>query len=450
MVIVWPEENAMLKEKKGECSMMDELKRRTGVLFGAFVVLAVAMLMGATATAAEPGATRQEVDELKQTVGDLAAEVKRLKGAGSGGERRRELDAALGKLRFGGYGEMHANFSQGSSQDQFDFHRMVLYMGYDFADWIRFDSEFELEHALVDGGDGEISIEQAYLDFLFTGKFNVRVGRILTPIGIINKKHEPPTFNGVERPAFARVIIPTTWPSDGVGAFGSLTESLTYEAYLVGSLDGSGFSALEGIRGGRIKERPSLNEPAITGRLDWYPETITQDYPDQSLRVGASGYFGGLRNGNGGDNPPLSGEVAITSADFEYSVLKWDFRGVIAYIDISGASQINNLPGGRNVADEIFGWYLEAAYHWLPEEWKTGKLAEADATVFLRYDDYDTQYEMPSGFSKDREGNRTDVTLGTNFYLTPNLVVKADYQIRDDDSRGGLDDLLNFGIGWMY
>jgi hypothetical protein len=431
--------------------MMDELKKCTSVLFGSVLVLAVVMLMGSVATAAESGATRQEVDELKETVGDLAAEVRRLKAAEPGEERLKELDTALNRLRFGGYGEMHANFSQGSGRDYFDFHRMVMYLGYDFADWIKFDSEFELEHALVsDDSDGELSIEQAYLDFLFTGKFNVRVGRILTPIGIINKKHEPPTFNGVERPSFARVIIPTTWPSDGIGAFGSLTESLTYEAYVVGSLDGRGFDSLNGIRGGVIKERPSLNEPAVTGRVDYHVDAITQNHPNHTMRVGASGYYGGLRNGNQGQNAQLSGEVEILSADCEYSVNKWDFRGVVAHINISGASQINNVYPGGNVADEIFGWYLEAAYHWLPDEWKTGKLAEADSTVFLRYDDYDTQYEMPSGVSKDREGNRTDVTIGTNFWLTPNLVAKADYQFRDDDTSGGLDNLLNFGLGWAY
>ena len=197
----------------------------------------------------------------------------------------------MGKLHFGGYGEMHANFVQGSESDQADLHRLVLYLGYDFADWMRFHSETEVEHAYVTDGDGEVVLEQAYLDFFLTGKFNVRAGRILTPIGIINKKHEPPTFNGVERPAFATNVIPTTWSSDGVGIFGSICELLTYEAYAVGGLDGSMFTATSGIRNGRIKERPSLNEPAITGRLDYYPCPAIQDDSDQSLRLRTSGYL---------------------------------------------------------------------------------------------------------------------------------------------------------------
>ena len=47
-------------------------------------------------------------------------------------------------------------------------------------------------------------IEQAAVDFLLSEPFNIRVGRVLTPLGIINKWHEPPSFNGVERPSFSK------------------------------------------------------------------------------------------------------------------------------------------------------------------------------------------------------------------------------------------------------
>lgn len=438
-----------MTEKEEERSMADRLKSRTCTLLGGLLMSGLVILLSTAAAAAESDnnleATHREVKELKETVGELAAEVQRLKETEADESPLHRLESTLGKLKFGGYGEVHANFTEGTEKDKADFHRLVLYLGYDFADWITFHSETELEHAFVSDDDGEISIEQAYIDFLLTGDFNIRAGRILTPLGIINKKHEPPTFNGVERPSFAVNIIPTTWSSDGVGIFGSLNPSLTYEAYVVGGLDGSKFNVSSGIRKGRIKERPSLNEPAVTGRLDYYPFWATQSDSDQSLRLGASGYFGGLDNGDEGTNPGIDGEIGITSADFEYSIQKLDFRGVIAHINIDGAKQI-----GNNVAEEIFGWYLEGAYHYWPEEWKVGKLAKSDATVFLRYEDYDTQHEMPSGVSRNSAGDRTEWTFGTNFYLTPNLVVKADYQIRDDESKSGLDDLLNLGIGWAF
>ncbi len=156
------------------------------------------------------------------------------------------------RFRIGTYGEMHANFNDGSpGENQFDIHRLVLYVGYDFNDWIELTSETEVEHAFVsDDSGGEVVVEQLYLDFKIDRRINARVGRILTPMGIINQKHEPTTFNGVERPSFAKYIIPTTWASDGIGIFGDLGKRWEYQLYLVNGLDGSGFNASYGIRGG--------------------------------------------------------------------------------------------------------------------------------------------------------------------------------------------------------
>ncbi len=367
--------------------------------------------------------------------------------------RMQEIDSSpllqgeswVNRFHLGGYGEIHANFGEDGAPDQLDIHRMVLYLGYDFADWIKLHSETELEHAFVSDGDGDLLLEQLYFDFLLSEPFNIRVGRVLTPLGIINKWHEPTSFNGVERPSFAKYIIPTTWSSDGIGAFGRLSPELRYEAYVVGGLDGSEFTTLGGIRGGRIKERPSLNEPAVTGRLDYRPFPAGELPYDQELRLGLSAYYGGIDNGDQGRNPDLSGDIQIYSADFEYSVSDFDFRGVIANTEIDGAREI-----GGGVAEQIFGWYLEGAYHFMPDSWKEGKMAESDAVVFLRYDDFDTQHEMPGGVARDPAGDRTEWTLGISYFVNPRLVLKADYQVRDDATGDDLDDLFNLGIGWRF
>ena len=420
------------------------------------------------AESAEPAqdSRDQRIEELERTLEKLIEEIKAIKEEQSEEAGRRskqeerigqltdrleglgssallDPDSWINKFRFGGYGEMHANFTEGKSGDQFDIHRLVLYIGYDFNEWIRFHSETEVEHAFVsDDSGGEVAIEQAYVDFLLSDSFNIRVGRILTPIGIVNKTHEPTTFNGVERPSFATYIIPTTWSSDGLGVFGSITPSLTYEAYVVGGLNGSEFSATKGIRDGRIKERPSLNEPAITGRLDCYPLAGSEM---GSLRVGVSSYLGGLNNGNEGDDPDINADIFINSADFEYSVGRLDFRGVVAHEDISGAGEL-----GGDIASEIFGWYLEGGFHFWPKKWKTGKLARSDAVAFVRYDDFDTQYEMPSGVEADPAGDRHEWTFGVSFYPVPAFVVKADYQVRKDEAEDDPANKFNLGVGWVF
>ncbi|MHC4221304.1 MAG: porin [Planctomycetota bacterium] len=402
--------------------------------FSGLVIFGMVVLIGTSAYSAESSgdveAMRQEIKELRQMVQGLAKEV-------DDKSPNVDLSDTLGKLKFGGYGEIHSNFTQGSDSDKVDFHRMVLYVGYDFADWIKLHTETELEHAFVKDDDGEISLEQAYVDFLLADNFNIRAGRILTPIGIINQKHEPTLFNGVERPNFSKYIIPTTWSSDGIGLFGALGQSVNYQAYVVAGLDGDSFSS-SGIRDGRIKSRQSLNDVAFTSRLDYRP------FARKDLRLGISGYYGGLDNTDGGGNGK-GGKIAMTSADFEYSISKFDFRGVIAQTDISGAREL-----GGGVAEEMFGWYLEGAYHFLADEWKTGKLEKSDAVVFMRYEEYDTQHKMPSGLTRTAGKDKDELTFGINFYPTSNFVIKVDYQLTNDDGSSDADDRFNIGLGWSF
>lgn len=442
-----------------------ERRSRIGRVWVAGVILFLGVTVQAGAAEEDLEAMRSEVAQLKAMVEALTSQVETLTAEKAPDKSdlqayqvqlqairedvdklnessSEDTDSALDKLRIGGYGDVHANFSNGSESDETDFHRLVLYLGYDFSDWIKFHSETELEHASTD--DGYVLLEQAYVDFLLSDAMNVRTGRVLAPVGIVNKKHEPTLFNGVERPNFSKYIIPTTWSTDGIGLFGNLNPAVSYEAYVVAGMDGDSFSS-SGIRNGRMQSRQSLNEVAFTGRLDFRPFEQALANTNQSLRFGLSGYVGGLDNVNGGGGSGKDGEMALTSADFEYSVGRFDVRGVVAHTNIDGAA---NFGGG--VADEMFGWYLEGAYHIWPDLWKTGKLAKSDATVFVRYEEYDTQDKMPSGVARDPAKDVEEVTLGVNFFPVPNFVVKADYQISEDASGNDRNDLFNMGVGWTF
>ncbi|MDA3923933.1 MAG: hypothetical protein PF904_04450 [Kiritimatiellae bacterium] len=208
---------------------------------------------------------------------------------------------------------------------------------------------------------------------------------------------------------------------------------MNYQLYVTGGLDGSQFDDTNGIRDGRNKERPSLNDPAISGRIDIYP------FKESDLRLGLSSYAGGLNNGNKGEDPGISGDILILSTDFSWRIRNLILNGAIAHESIDGAYEI-----GDGTAEEIFGWYLEAGLSLMPEGWKSGKLKEADLIPFIRYDDYDTQYSMPGGVEKNPDGDRSEVTVGLNAPLTPQFVLKADYRFNDAG------DSLNFGAGFVF
>ena len=160
----------------------------------------------------EMEAMRAEMEELKAMVTSLSQEVRTLQGQAEPNqpdlheyevqlqEIREDVDTLSESstqsaggipdgLTIGGYGDVHANFDNGSESDEIDFHRLVMYLGYDFSDWIKFHSETELEHAWTD--DGYVLLEQAYVDFLLSDQANIRTGRMLAPVGIINQNHEP-------------------------------------------------------------------------------------------------------------------------------------------------------------------------------------------------------------------------------------------------------------------
>jgi hypothetical protein len=410
------------------------------------VVLA-ALLCSAVGVVAEETdrilALEKQMDAMKAEISSLKSEERELS----------FLEKTESKLHLGGYGEIHANFQEGGS-DQFDIHRLVMYAGYDFNDWIKLSSEVELEHAFVADSDdgsngGEISVEQLFVDFMLADAVNVRAGRVLAPLGIINQKHEPTLFLGVERPNMEKNIIPSTWSLDGIGIFGFPLSWLSYEAYVVAGLDGSEFRAKDGVREGRIKERASFNDAAVTGRLDFYP-FVDADLPgDQDLRVGISGYYGGTDNSNGGGDNGVDNTFSMYSADFEYDISRFRFRGVVAYGENSDADDLQD-EFGRDAGKEIFGWYLEGGVSVMPESWKKGKLVEADIIPFIRYEEYDTQYEVSDNVADTGEFDRSEVTLGVNVPLTSQFVVKADYQFMDNEGPSDGRNQFNLGMGWVF
>ena len=153
----------------------------------------------------------------------------------------------------GGYGELHYNDPEGSASGVLDFHRFVLYLGHSFNSWITFQSELELEHTFISPGEssGELSLEQAFLEFQPWERYGFKAGIIPVPVGIINQYHEPPTFNGVERPSYEKYILPSTWSEPGIGIYGRPVDGVSFQLYTLTSLNAAGFSRDEGIREGR-------------------------------------------------------------------------------------------------------------------------------------------------------------------------------------------------------
>ena len=321
--------------------------------------------------------------------------------------------------------------------------RFVVYLAHTFSERLAFRSELEVEDTKVEGGDpgGEVALEQVYLDYMLSPAATIRAGLVLPPIGIINETHEPPTFNGVDRPAFDNDVIPSTWRDIGVGLVGDIPGSsgLNYRVYLLNGLLASGFSAEEGIREGRQEGRhASFANPSLTGRLEW---------ARPGLRVGGSFWYGG----SAADDPALGSgtfdnAVALVSADARYDVGPFMFRGVVANVSIADADRINTAFGGQ-VGSRIAGGYVEGAYNLL-RSLKPASSQQLNA--FLRHERYNTQAGVPDGVTRDDALARRITTLGLSYKPVYNVVFKGDYQLRRNKAGVGEDELLSLGVGYQF
>ena len=155
----------------------------------------------------------------------------------------------------GGYGELHWNRELDkdgeTTKNLMDFHRFIIYYGYNWTEEWSFKSEVELEHNFVQDGDGELELEQAYVNY-HTDKWGFQGGVILPTVGLLNEYHEPPLFFSVERPDYSKYIIPTTWFGNGFAIYGNIAD-FNLRIALMEDLEGEGIIEDGHIRGGRGK-----------------------------------------------------------------------------------------------------------------------------------------------------------------------------------------------------
>jgi hypothetical protein len=345
----------------------------------------------------------------------------------------------------GGYGEIHYNNPSGpNSPGIVNVARFVVFLSHQFDDKIAFRSEVEIEDTKVEAGHdqaGEVSVEQAYLDYQLSSAATLRAGLLLAPIGIINETHEPTTFNGVDRPAFDNDVIPTTWRDLGFGVVGNLAGSsgLSYRVYLLNGLVASGFTANEGIREGRQEgQLASFANPSLTGRLEW---------ARPGLRLGGSFWYGGTANQDSAlGTGTFDNAVTVLSADAQYDVGPFMFRGVLANIGISDAEAINAAFNGQ-VGSRIAGGYVEGSYNVLSA---LAPQSSQRLNAFIRHERYNTQAGVPDGVTRDDALARRVTTLGLTYKPLYNVAFKGDYQLRRNKAGVGEGEVLSLGVGYQF
>lgn len=323
-----------------------------------------------------------------------------------------------GRTTVGGYGELHYNNLEGkggaSDKNEIDFHRAILFLGHEFNENIRFFSEIEYEHANTEA-NGVVELEQGFLEFDLSESARARAGMLLVPVGILNETHEPPAFYGVERNPVETNIIPTTWAVGGASLFGELGQGFSYDLAIH---EGLNTSAADNylVRAGRQgTSEAKASDLAYTARLKW------TGMPGVEL---AASWNRQTDLTQGTDSAAGSANLYETHGIFTRG--PFALKALYAQWNLSGSG-----PASIG-ADNQSGWYIEPAYK-LNDQWG----------LFARYNQWDNQ----AGDSTASEKQQTDI--GVNFWPHPDVVLKADYQIQDNDN-GNNQDGFNLGVGYQF
>jgi hypothetical protein len=361
-----------------------------------------------------------------------------------------QQETANPKLSIWGYGEINYNRPTAqSSASEMDLRRAVFGFGYRFNDDTRFTSEFEVEHAVVSADDnGEMEVEQFYIDHSLTPSTNLKAGLFLIPIGLLNESHEPTHYYGVERNFVETAIIPTTWREGGVGLYGGTSLGIDWDVgvttgFYLGKWDPTSTE-------GQASPLGSIHQELQNAKAKDLSTYLALNYRGiPGLVAGATVFTGKDSQGDPSVSLASGSRVTLWEAHTRWTPGHYDLSALIARGTISDTADLNaTYVGNPTLIPEAFwGGYLQAAYNF--------PLAGTRSVApFVRYARFNTGAEyasLPAGLNADSLPAETVWTTGVNYYLNPDVVIKADYQHFSGDYPGEVNqNRVDLGLGLEF
>lgn len=354
----------------------------------------------------------------------------------------------------GGYGELHYTNSgdpdcEGDdclNSTKLDFHRWVLFVNHNFTSEWSLKSELEIEHNMIgDNYGGYVELEQAYMNYHNSNAMGgFGVGTMLISAGILNERHEPPTFLSVERPVYNSKIIPTTWFGNGAMVYKSFGD-FHAKFILHEDMHGDGMVSLttndgdeitggkfSGLRDGRAKGYKST-------AYHWTKNLAMHWTGMEGVNIGASYTFGGAPTGFGAVDEDY---VVWNLMEFHG---QYDANNIVATFEYGTTTfthEAENTIGvnGTNVKldDQIAsGYYFHAGYNVASMMgWEDCKLVP-----WFGMSSYDLN-------DLDDDDAIANTLMGVTWWPTDHVSLKMDYDMKNDnDSKSNT---LSLGVGYMF
>jgi len=146
-------------------------------------------------------------------------------------------------------------------------------------------------------------------------------------------------------------------------------------------------------------------------------------YP--GLLLGGS-VFSGKAGQQEPDFPSQNAVVTLAEAHARWTPGPFDIAALYARGHISDTAPYNQTVVGNPtlIPQDFYGWYAQAAWY----AWRHGDYQFAPFVSYQRFNTGWKYATLAEGLTPDALPTEGVTTLGASFFVTPNIVFKADYQ----------------------
>lgn len=380
----------------------------------------------------------------------------------------------LEQMEIYGYGTVYySNYdylpnyqSKPENRAKVDFERFVISPRFILNDNVKIVSELEFEHGgtgaskdydtLDEFGEfetevekgGEVTVEEGYIDITKSDALNFKIGHMVVPIGLNSQRHLPSLYLSTSRNISETTILPNTWHETGVMAYGSFDDKVHYQAMIMTGLNSEFFDAHHWIQAGSQKrfEYANADNLAVALRVDY--GNILKSH------IGGSIYMGKSNKNRMKEQLDSDGQVTIGEVHGVYDKGNVRLRALALLGKLSNSNEItqanrnlsNNLGAVRTpVGSEALAYFVEAGYD-------VSSMLGHDKSIipFVKYDFVDSMYKTEGFVQDDDRYENSSVTVGIDYFYTPEIVFKADYTKTSFGSNSGIDDLNRFTLSAGY
>ncbi|MFI4970677.1 MAG: hypothetical protein ACHP7D_10770, partial [Lysobacterales bacterium] len=239
------------------------------------------------------------------------------------------------------------------------------------------------------------------------------------------------------------LIIPSTWREGGLSLLGSTESGLSWNVGLttgfdLGKWDPASQDGRESPLGSIHQELQlaKAHDPSISAAANW------QGVP--GLSVGGGVFTGDIGQGQK-DFLARDARLVLAEGHVRWQPGPFDVSALYARGTISDTEALNlSFVGNPTpVPKSFWGGYVQGA-------WRAWQRGDSTLAPFLRYERFNTAASyaaLPSGPGVPTAETERVWTVGLNYWLTPGVVFKLDYQDFKADTLG---DRFNLGVGYQF